>query len=256
MKMLCASLVSLWTAVLLVGCTRQAVEPRAQSASSPRPGAGVLPAARRSKAQSTPLEKLIAGGVEQTAYTSGYDPAYVKLSYPGGDVPRERGVCADVIVRAFRQAGVDLQKELHEDMTRHFTAYPQKWGAARPDANIDHRRVANLMTFFERRQKGLPLSKQAGDYAPGDVVAWDLGNGLLHIGLVTDVRAGGNSPYQIVHNIGAGAKLEDVLFAWRVIGHYCYFQPEALPQPGAGAKSPSKPGRHSPHRRGTPHRRT
>ena len=162
--------------------------------------------------------------LEQTAYTRSYDPAYVRIAYPNGDPPRDRGVCSDVIVRAFRAAGVDLQKEIHEDMLRSFAAYPHRWGLAAPDANIDHRRVPNLMTFFTRQGKSLPVSARREDYAPGDVVAWDLGGGLLHVGLVSDAPAAGGAGYAIVHNIGAGAQLEDVLFNWKIIGHYRYFR--------------------------------
>jgi uncharacterized protein len=200
----------------------------------------------------TPRERLVAAGLEQTTYTTSYDPAYVKLKYPGGDVPRETGVCADVIVRAFRACGVDLQQEVHEDMARGFAAYPQLWRARGPDANIDHRRVANLMKWFERRGKALSVSDKAEDYAPGDVVAWDLGNGRLHIGLVTDVKTGGDGdgPHglAVVHNISAGAKLEPVLFAWKVIGRYRYFdeatRPRATPLPHI-TPNPSRPRRRS-----------
>jgi hypothetical protein len=172
----------------------------------------------------TPRERMIAGALEQTTYTFSYDPAYVKLDYPNGDVPLERGVCADVVVRALRKGGVDLQQEVHEDITRHFSAYPQKWRARRADRNIDHRRVANLMTFFTRKQKALPLSEAAQDYLPGDIVAWELSSGLLHIGVVSAVQVAGEQRYAIVHNISAGARLEDVLFAWKIIGHYRYFE--------------------------------
>jgi len=127
------------------------------------------------------------------------------------------------VVRAFRRAGVDLQKEVHVDMARNFSAYPNPWHLHAPDPNIDHRRVANLMTFFTRKGKAQPITRLPEDYAPGDVVAWDLGNGVLHIGVVTDTRATDSRDYEIVHNIGAGARLEDVLFSWTIIGHYRYF---------------------------------
>jgi uncharacterized protein len=168
-------------------------------------------------------EQVVAGAVEQTGYTRIYDPAYVQLAYPGGDPPPDRGVCSDVVVRAFRRAGVDLQKEVHEDMARNFGAYPKQWHLRSPDPNIDHRRVPNLMTYFTRRGKSLPISKRPEDYAPGDIVAWDLGNGVLHIGVVSDTRASDFRDYEIVHNIGAGARREDVLFSWTIIGHYRYF---------------------------------
>jgi len=151
----------------------------------------------------------------QVGVTTIYDPAYVQLRYPGGDVPRERGVCADVIVRAFRGIGVDLQQTVHADMAAHFTAYPRMWGLRGADANIDHRRVPNLMKFFERRGKSRALGEA---YEPGDVVAWRLPNGLYHIGVVSTAR--GASDYLVVHNIGYGTKNEDVLRAWTIIGHY------------------------------------
>ena len=169
------------------------------------------------------LRPVIDNALAQTEQTTIYDPAYVKLVYPGGDLPIERGVCADVIVRAFRKGGVDLQKEVHEDMARNFAVYPNRWGLKAPDTNIDHRRVPNLMTYFKRQGKSLPVTTNAQDYEPGDVVAWDLGGGLLHIGLVVNLRGRDGERYYVVHNIGAGARLEDVLFAWRQVGHYRYF---------------------------------
>jgi hypothetical protein len=174
--------------------------------------------------RATPLEKVIAAAIEQAQYTKSYDPAYSKIDYPNGDVPKETGVCADVIVRAFRAASIDLQKEIHEDMTANFAHYPKTWGARKPDRNIDHRRVGNLMKWFERQKKSLSVTKDAKNYLPGDVVAWNLGNGRLHIGLVTDVKNPEASQHLVAHNIGAGAQIEDVLFAWQVIGHYRYFQ--------------------------------
>jgi uncharacterized protein YijF (DUF1287 family) len=183
-----------------------------------------LAAAAQVKADATPLEKVNAGAIEQTTQTTEYDPSYVKLGYPNGDPPLNTGVCADVVVRAFRKAGLDLQKEVHEDMVKNFAKYPQKWGARKPDSNIDHRRVPNLMTWFDRQGKSLPITNGAKDYAPGDVVAWDLGNGLLHIGLVSKIKVEGTGRYAIAHNIGQGARLEDALFQWKIIGHYRYFE--------------------------------
>jgi hypothetical protein len=183
-----------------------------------------LAAAAQVNQNATPLEKVNAGAIEQTSVTTGYDASYVKLDYPNGDVPPGTGVCADVVVRAFRQAGVDLQQELHQDMKRNFPKYPQKWGARKPDPNIDHRRVPNLMTWLDRQEKSLPITKDAKDYLPGDVVAWELDNGLMHIGLVSKIKVEGSDRYAVVHNIGIGARLEDVLFAWKVIGHYRYFE--------------------------------
>jgi hypothetical protein len=175
------------------------------------------------KPDAPPLEKINAATIEQTTQTTSYDASYVKLDYPNGDVPINTGVCADVVVRAFRKAGIDLQKELHEDMKKNFSKYPKKWGARRPDTNIDHRRVPNLMTWFDRRGKSLLITKDAKDYLPGDVVAWELDNGLPHIGMVSKIKVENSDRYAIVHNIGLGARLEDVLFAWKITGHYRYF---------------------------------
>lgn len=182
-----------------------------------------LAAAQQVKANATPLEKALANSMEQTTKTLSYDPSYVKLDYPNGDVPIDRGVCADVVVRAFRQGGVDLQKEVHEDMKKNFAKYPQKWGAKKPDKNIDHRRVPNLMTWFERQGKSLPLSKDVKAFLPGDVVSWELSDGRLHIGIVSGIKIKETDRYAIVHNIGLGARLEDVLFEWKIIGHYRFF---------------------------------
>jgi uncharacterized protein YijF (DUF1287 family) len=176
----------------------------------------VSPAAAQDHAAET-RKRLAAAAEAQVGVTLVYDPAYVRLTYPGGDVPRERGVCADVVVRAFRAIGVDLQVTLHDDMSRHFPDYPQLWGLRGPDANIDHRRVPNLMTFFHRQGKELG---PAASFEAGDVVAWRLTNGLNHIGLVARGRVPGGSEPLVVHNIGQGAQIEDVLHAFVIIGHY------------------------------------
>jgi uncharacterized protein YijF (DUF1287 family) len=128
-----------------------------------------------------------------------------------------------VVIRAFRKVGIDLQKEVHEDMARNFSVYPNRWGLKRPDTNIDHRRVPNLMTYFQRKGKAVAITTNAADYKPGDIVAWDLGGGVTHIGLMSDIQ-GDSGRYQIVHNIGGGTRVEDRLFEWRIIGHYRYFQ--------------------------------
>jgi hypothetical protein len=152
--------------------------------------------------------------------TSGirYEPAYVGLSYPGGDVPATTGVCADVIVRAFRAIGTDLQVGVHEDMRVAFAEYPNLWSLARTDRSIDHRRVPNLMRYLARRHVVLPLSKEAGDYSACDVVAWDLSEGVTHVGLVTDWTEGGEP--LVLHHIGGAPAEERVLFQWRLLGHY------------------------------------
>lgn len=151
-----------------------------------------------------------------------YDPAYFSLSYPGGDVPADKGVCTDVVIRAYRKMGIDLQKEVHEDMKKNFSLYPKKWGLKTPDRNIDHRRVPNLMTFFSRFGTVLPMTKEAKDYKPGDIVCWDLGKGLTHIGIISNKKSSDGKRYKIVHNIGAGQVLEDCLFDFKIIGHYRY----------------------------------
>lgn len=169
------------------------------------------------------LKQFLDAAIEQSTVTTGYDPSWVKIDYPNGDVSLETGVCSDVIVRAFRKAGIDLQKEVHEDMTRARSDYPKKWGASGTDTNIDHRRVLNLMTWFSRQGKSLPLTQERADYLPGDVVAWDLSEGHEHIGIVTNLSSESDQYYLIVHNIGAGARIEDVLLAWKIVGHYRYF---------------------------------
>ena len=182
-------------------------------------------AVRRDDAISSPeVRKVVESALEQTRVTTGYTQEYVSLSYPGGDLPAHTGACTDVVIRAFRAVGVDLQKEVHEDMAKSFSAYPRKWGLKKPDRNIDHRRVPNLMTFFERRGRDVGISADASAYLPGDVVAWDLGGGVTHIGIVTAEYDEASGRFLIVHNIGAGARLEDVLFGWKVIGHYRYFR--------------------------------
>lgn len=169
------------------------------------------------------IRAVVEAARSQVSVTTVYDPAYVRLSYPGGDVPRERGVCTDVIIRAFRAAGVDLQQTVHEDMRRNFRAYPKRWGLSRPDTNIDHRRVPNLMVYFERRGHAVPIATDAAAYLPGDVVTWDLGGGVPHIGLVAESFDPVSGQRLIVHNIGRGAQIEDVLFSWTITGHYRCF---------------------------------
>jgi len=164
---------------------------------------------------------VVEAAQSQTKERVVYDGRYFKLAYPGGDLPAGIGVCTDVVVRAFRKAGVDLQVAVHEDMKKNFSAYPQKWGRRAPDTNIDHRRVPNLMTFFTRQGASLPVTKKPADYAAGDLVTWDLGGGLTHIGVVVADPLGGTKPL-IVHNIGRGPKREDVLFDWAITGHYRY----------------------------------
>jgi uncharacterized protein YijF (DUF1287 family) len=184
------------------------------------------------------LRDLVAAAVERPHHQVTYDPGYVAIAYPGGDVPADSGVCSDEIIRIYRAVGIDLQKEVHEDIVRNFSAYPMsRWQQQHPDRNIDHRRVANLMVFFSRKGQELTLSSRGKDYAPGDLVAWDLGNGAIHIGMVVDQRDPLTHRYLIVHNIGAGPKMEDVLFDWNIIGHYRYFGPT----PAAVVPTPASP---------------
>ena len=167
-------------------------------------------------------EDIAAAARGQVGVTLHYDPAYRKLTYPRGDVPADRGVCTDVIVRALRTArALDLQRLVHEDMKVNWNVYPnqRRWGLSKPDPNIDHRRVPNLMTYFGRAGYAEPLTHAAIDYLPGDVVAWDLGRGILHIGIVSDRLSADGAPF-VVHNIGAGTREEDILFRYAVIGHY------------------------------------
>jgi uncharacterized protein len=171
------------------------------------------------------LKQLVAYAVAQHGITTTYDATYQKLSYPGGDVPVDRGACTDVVIRAFRKADIDLQREVHVDMLEHFELYPQKWGLAKPDSNIDHRRVPNLQTFFTRQGKDLQVTQSAADYLPGDVVSWKLSmTGLDHVGVVTNLWSSSRGRYMMAHNIGAGVQIEDVLFAWQITGHYRYFE--------------------------------
>ena len=151
-----------------------------------------------------------------------YDPSYFRIAYPNGDVPSHKGVCTDVVIRAYRKLGIDLQKEVHTDMQANFNLYPRNWGLSKPDKNIDHRRVPNLMIFFKRHGQMLSLSSSPADYRPGDIVCWDLGGGLVHIGLVSNKKVPGGERYLIIHNIGAGQVAEDVIFSYKIIGHFRY----------------------------------
>lgn len=170
---------------------------------------------------------FVAAARERTHHVVRYDPAYVRIAYPGGDVPADTGVCTDEVIRSYRTVGIDLQREVHEDMEEHLAAYPRMWNASRntlprTDTNIDHRRVPNLMVFFSRKGKSLPVSTNVADYHPGDLVTWNLGGGITHIGIVVDQKSPETGRYLIVHNIGQGPQMEDVLFSWRIIGHYRY----------------------------------
>lgn len=175
------------------------------------------------------VQKLVAAAIERTHHVVRYDSSYVRIPYPDGDVPENTGVCTDEVIRAYRTLGIDLQKQVHEDMVQNFSAYPHnwKWLSSGPDSNIDHRRVPNLMVFFQRKGQFLPLSHQIDDYSPGDIVTWDLGGNVPHIGIVVDRRGQQSGRYMVVHNIGQGPKMEDVLFNWKITGHYRYFGPSS-----------------------------
>ena len=166
--------------------------------------------------------RLSSAAIDFTSKHVIYDHAYFSIHYPGGDIPSDKGVCTDVIIRAYRSLGIDLQKEVHEDMAANFHLYPKNWGLTKPDPNIDHRRVPNLMTFFSRHGTTLPASRNSSDYLPGDIVCWDLGKGITHIGFVADIKPTGADRYQVVHNIGQGQVVEDCLFSFKIIGHYRY----------------------------------
>jgi len=166
--------------------------------------------------------KLSEAAIELTCQKVNYDPGYFIIDYPNGDVPKDKGVCTDVVIRAYRKLGIDLQKEVHEDMKANFDKYPKNWGLSQPDKNIDHRRVPNLMVYFERHGQVKPISCNPRDYIPGDLVCWNLGGGITHIGIVVDRKSTDGLRYLIVHNIGSGQVQADCLFEFEISGHYIY----------------------------------
>ena len=165
---------------------------------------------------------LVAGAVKRTHANVMYDPSYFSIDYPNGDVPSDKGVCTDVIIRAYRFAGIDLQKEVHEDMVENYSLYPDAWELTRPDKNIDHRRVRNLMKFFERKGISKSITNNAVEYLPGDIVTWDLGSGIDHIGIVINKKSADGFRPLVVHNIGNEPEISDCLFQFRITGHYRY----------------------------------
>lgn len=167
-------------------------------------------------------ENLSSSAMELTSQHVTYDPSYFSIAYPNGDVPSDKGVCTDVVIRAYRGLNIDLQKEVHEDMITNFSSYPNIWGLKSTDKNIDHRRVPNLMKFFERNGIEKSISKNPEDYKPGDIVCWNLSGAITHIGIVVNKKSTNNNRYMVVHNIGGGQVLEDCLFKYRIIGHYSY----------------------------------
>jgi uncharacterized protein len=192
-------------------------------------GAAQEPLAEASRSR-LPREDTFAvrvanAALDRTRQTVRYDGAYLSIPYPNGDVPASTGVCTDEVIRSYRALGADLQKLVHEDMARNFGAYPKQWGLAKPDPNIDHRRVPNLQTFFKRHGKSLPVTDRPSDYLPGDLVTCTVPPHLPHIGIVVPSPDGAERPW-VVHNIGQGPKIEDRLFEFPLTGHYRYV-PEA-----------------------------
>lgn len=174
---------------------------------------------------------LVKAAIERTNHQVIYDGSYRVINYPGGDVPANSGVCTDVIIRSYRSLGLDLQKRVHQDIKANFSKYPSKriWGLNKPDTNIDHRRVPNLQVFFSRHGQTLPITDKVNDYLPGDIVTWMLPNNLPHIGIVTNRNNEKTGNPMIVHNIGAGPKLEDMLFSYSITGHYRYLPDDQHP---------------------------
>jgi uncharacterized protein YijF (DUF1287 family) len=174
-------------------------------------------------------EKLVEAALERAKHSVKYDGSYVKIDYPMGDVPANTGVCTDVVIRSYRALGIDLQQKVHEDMEGNFSLYPNNWGLTKTDTNIDHRRVPNLQVFFSRHGKKLKITESPEDYKPGDIVTWNVSSWwrgrrkmVPHIGLVSDKKSLFGDRYKIVHNIGMGPELEDMLFRYPITGHYRY----------------------------------
>jgi uncharacterized protein YijF (DUF1287 family) len=182
---------------------------------------GFLFASSLAWSQTADFSRQIAQAAkDQVGKTLSYDPTYTSLKYPGGDVPLEKGVCTDVVIRSLRTVGMDLQVLVHEDMARNFPLYPKIWGLKQTDKNIDHRRVPNLMTYFKRKHTALPVTDKATDYQAGDIVSWMLPSGLWHVGVVSAGKVRGTERPLMIHNIGRGAQEEDALFAYEIRGHY------------------------------------
>ena len=203
---------------LVFCCGRAGALPAAPEAALPDPGLTQKARAALPAGETFPL-KLAHAALDRTRYTVKYEPAYVRLDYPNGDVDPATGVCTDEIIRACRALGFDLQKLVHEDMKGNFSKYPKNWGLSRPDKNIDHRRVPNLQTFFKRQGADLPVTQEPGDYRPGDIVTCTVPPHLPHIMMVVPAPDGGSTPW-VVHNIGRGPQLEDNLFTYPLTGHY------------------------------------
>ena len=169
-------------------------------------------------------EKVSAAAISIVDASIAYDPTYFSIQYPNGDIAKNKGVCTDVIIRTYRKLDIDLQKEVHEDMLKNFTLYPniKKWGLHKTDTNIDHRRVPNLEVFFARKGKKLSVTNDPNDYKTGELVTWMIGNKYPHIGIITNKKSPDEKRPMIVHNVGKGQVLEDCLFDWKIVGHFKY----------------------------------
>ncbi|MCK5648225.1 MAG: DUF1287 domain-containing protein [Gammaproteobacteria bacterium] len=177
------------------------------------------------------IDALVEAAVERTKQQVSYDGSYFSIAYPNGDVPPNLGVCTDVIIRSYRAVGTDLQRLVHEDMQAHFNEYPSQriWGLSHTDKNIDHRRVPNLQVFFTRKGNALPVSENKNNYLPGDIVTWLLPGNLPHIGIISKQKSSESGNPLVVHNIGYGPEIEDMLFNYKITGHY-RFMSDALSQ--------------------------
>lgn len=216
--------VAAWSAIVLLAVAVSGCNGRtATTPATPPQGT-----ASATASPAPPSPPLVAAARAQIGVTLRYDPAYVVLPYPNGDVPQDRGVCTDVVIRALRSQDLDLQRRVHEDMQAHFDLYPKRWGLRAADANIDHRRVPNLQTWFDRQGWSVPATDREDDYRPGDIVTWTLPGNLDHIGIVSDRRSPFTHVPLVLHNIGHGTREDDILFAYPITGHY---RPD-LPQGG------------------------
>jgi len=187
-----------------------------------------IPALFQAAYCSTFQNDIVNAAMERTNHTIKYDGAYIRIGYPNGDVPTNIGVCTDVVIRSYRAIGTDLQMLVHEDMLSNFDEYPSRriWGLNRVDSNIDHRRVPNLQVFFSRHGESLPITRDKDNYGPGNIVTWMLPGNLPHIGIVSNRIAPETKNPLIIHNIGAGPQIEDMLFHYKITGHYKYLPPE------------------------------
>jgi len=182
----------------------------------------VYPAIAQNIYEDNLFSELVEAAIMRVNHSVTYDGSYRVIKYPGGDVPDDIGVCTDLIIRVYREVGIDLQRKVHEDMKSNFSLYPNNWGLTKPDKNIDHRRVPNLQIFFKRNGTELPVTSNARDYKPGDLVTWIIPGNLPHIGIVINKKSSDGHRYMIVHNIGKGPKIEDMLFQYPITGHYRY----------------------------------